>query len=257
MPAVLEPPPSAARRDRVASPATAAEPQPVVTEIALREPLVLPRGVTEIETFLRWVASDEFPEGLRASLIDGRLHLESSVDDIEPHNLLKGEVVRVLGNLAREANLGEVLSDGAMYAHRSHGTGSEPDAMFNLWESFRADRVRYLPIEPGGEALTVQGAADLVVECVSRSSVRKDTVRLRAVYLAAGVREYWILDGRGEEPTFALLTRTDDADEWTEAGPDADGYRVSPILVRRVRIDRGTNPIGGVRWDVRLEPAAA
>ena len=152
---------------------------------------------------------------------------------------------------------GEALFDGAMYAHRPDGTGSEPDGMFNLWETLRSGRVRYLPIEPGGAALTVQGEVDLVMECVSPSSVGKDTVRLRAAYFAAGVREYWILDGRGGGLAFDLLTRTDDADGWTEAAPDADGYRVSPVLDRRVRIDRGTNPVGGVRWDVRLEPGDA
>jgi len=52
-----------------------------------------------------------------------------------------------------------------------------------------------------------------------------DTVRLPKAYFQAGVREYWLIDARGEELSFQLLRRGDGAFEPTPA--DADGYQRS------------------------------
>ena len=272
-PAVLDPPkarsgPSTLRRpDGERSPGTRAAlpaakepgsfPAPRAESIAIPVPLVLPPRVTEIDPFLAWVSSDDFPPGLRASLIGGRLYLDLHMDDLFPHNALKTQVARAFGNLAAEVGLGRVFGDGALFAHRPDGTGNEPDAMLVTYETLRLDRVRLLPAAPERTALTVQGAVDLIVECVSPSTVDKDTVRLRAAYFSAGVREYWILDGRGGALTFTLLSRGDDAGDWAEVAADAGGARLSPVLNRRVRIDRITDPAGYPDWVVRLEKSTA
>ena len=211
----------------------------------------------QIDEFLDWVASDEFPAGLKASLINGRLWLEPRMDDYAHHNLLKGAVFAALNAFGRETELGAAFVDGAMVVTPPEpgAVGREPDCGFNLYESFKAGRLRITTRSEGGSGV-ISGQPDLLVECLSDGSVEKDTVELRATYLEMGVGEYWILDGRGEGLTFDLLTRTDGADDWAEVAPDADGYRLSSILNRRVRIDRGTDPIGHVQWDVRLDPAA-
>ena len=220
-------------------------------------PIVVPKGAADdIELFLDWVSSDEFPAGLKASLIDGKLWLEPRMDDYARHNLLKLAVAAALQNYGVDTDRGQAFVDGAMVVTGPGTLGREPDCGFNLFESFRSGRVRIQPRTEGGSTVVV-GAADLLVECLSDGSVEKDTVELRRVYFDLNVREYWILDGRGEEPTFDLLTRTGDATDWTAAEPDADGFRLSPVLGRRVRIDRGTNPLGDVRWSVPLEPPAA
>ena len=268
-PAVLDPPkarlgPSTLRRPEVERradapanlpPAEAPEPppSPPMESLAIPVPLVLPPRVTEIDPFLAWVSSDEFPPGLRASLIGGRLYLDLHMDDLFPHNSLKTQVARAFGNFAAETGLGRVFGDGALFAHRPDGTGNEPDTMLVTYDALRSDRVRLLPAAPERTALTVQGAVDLIVECVSPSTVEKDTVRLRAAYFSAGVREYWILDGRGDTLTFALLSRSDDANDWTEVAADGGGGRLSPVLNRRVWIDRVTDPAGYPDWAVRLE----
>ena len=222
-------------------------------------PIVVPASGMDIDTFLDWVASDEFPAGLKASLINGKLWLEPRMDDYAHHNLLKGAVYAALRAFGRETNLGEAFVDGAMVAlppDDPDALGREPDCGFNLYDSFRSGRVQVLPRVPGGSGM-LHGQPDLLAECLSDGSVEKDTVDLRAKYLEMGVREYWVLDGRGEGLTFDLLTRADDANDWTEAKPDADGGRFSPLLNRRVRVERGTNPVGHVQWDVRLEEPAA
>ena len=48
----------------------------------------------------------------------------------------------------------------------------------------------------------------MVLEVVSSSSVEKDTIILRDLYWQAGIREYWLVDARGENPIFDILRHT-------------------------------------------------
>ncbi|MFH5804008.1 Uma2 family endonuclease [Alienimonas sp. DA493] len=221
--------------------------------------MAIPPGAMELDGFLDWVCSAGFPRGVRASLINGCLRLEPVGDHLFTHNSLKGAVFAALREYGRRTKLGRAYTDGAIYAHRPDGPANEPDATFLLYESLTSGRVRVGERREGAGGLPiVEGAADLVAECVSDSSVPKDTVELRAAYFSAGVREYWLLDGRGDDLEFALLTRTEESADWAEAEVDADGYRLSPVLGRRVKIARETDPLGDAEWDVLLdEPAAA
>ena len=46
------------------------------------------------------------------------------------------------------------------------------------------------------------------MEIVSDSSVVKDTRQLRQAYARAGVHEYWLVDARGEDLLFEILSNT-------------------------------------------------
>jgi Uma2 family endonuclease len=45
----------------------------------------------------------------------------------------------------------------------------------------------------------------MVLEVVSASSEEKDTVVLRDLYWRAGVKEYWLVDPRGDDLAFDIL----------------------------------------------------
>ena len=122
--------------------------------------------------------------------------------------------------------------------------------MFCSWESLRAGRVEYRPASKAGKELVeVAGTPDLVVEIISPSSVRKDTVRLRTAYFDAGIPEYWLIDARGKLVDFQLLKRT--GKEYVAVAPDAEGFRRSPTFACRFRIARKRNPIGGYSYRLR------
>jgi len=99
--------------------------------------------------------------------------------------------------------------------------GGGADAKIEMWGSDserHPDISVYLSPNPDGlEQPWDRWVPDIVVEVVSASSAKRDYIAKRRDYLAAGVREYWILDPikrRG-----LILSRR--ADDWleTELGP--------------------------------------
>lgn len=56
--------------------------------------------------------------------------------------------------------------------------------------------------------IELEGSPDMVLEIVSNSSVRKDYKLLRNAYWKAGIREYWLVDARGEKLEFQILKHT-------------------------------------------------
>ncbi len=58
--------------------------------------------------------------------------------------------------------------------------------------------------------IEIEGPPDLIVEIVSKSSEKKDTLRLPAAYFAAGVPEFWLVDARHKPLYFQIHHRGDD-----------------------------------------------
>jgi Uma2 family endonuclease len=156
-----------------------------------------------------------------------------------------------LGNLALAEKLGTVFSDGALLVNETADLSTTPDAMFCSVKSFRAGHVRWVEwVEGSQRYLEVEGSPDLVIEVVSRTTVRKDTKRLPRLYFAAGIAEYWIIDARRDKIDFRILTAG--RKKYVEKAPDADGYRRSRVLGRSFLLTREPCPAGGY-WYILLE----
>jgi Uma2 family endonuclease len=97
-------------------------------------------------------------------------------------------------------------------------------------------------------AVELLGTPDMVLEVISRTSVRKDTEVLRELYSRAGIPEYWLVDARGSTPSFEILEHTADgyrATESTERGV------YSTVFDRSFRFQRLVDSLGNP--DFRLE----
>jgi Uma2 family endonuclease len=209
----------------------------------------IPADVVDLASFRRWARSDEFPDTGHIAFLAGEVLVDMSPEELVPHGKLKRDLQHGLHARLERHEIGELLPDRTLFVDERANVANEPDLMFVSWDALRTGRTVYLPQSPGSSRLVeVGGAPDVVVEIVSRSSVRKDTQLLPPWYFAAGVREFWLLDARGPELRFDLHVRG--ASDWTAVAPDADGFRTSDVLGAALRIDRGTNPVGGVRFQV-------
>jgi Uma2 family endonuclease len=94
----------------------------------------------------------------------------------------------------------------------------------------------------------IEGSPDWVLEIVSAWSVEKDTRDLRRAYHAAHIREYWLIDARGEDIHFQVL-------HWRKSGyaaaPNKDGWSASRVFQRQFRLTRQPDRRGA--WKYRLE----
>lgn len=214
--------------------------------IHLEERIDIPRSALDLDGFRRWARSDGFPEKLRAAFVDGELFLEMSPQELEGHAKVKAAVTAALWTLVEAEDLGELYPDQTLLSHPGAGLSCEPDGLFASWATFESGRLRKVEkADRDDRFVELEGTPDLVVEVVSDSSVRKDTIALREAYAAAGIAEYWVIDARGDEVSFQILHLARDRYE-ALAGDGA--AQPSHVLGRSFLLERGRNRLGALRY---------
>jgi Uma2 family endonuclease len=164
----------------------------------------VPAWVTDLESFRRWTDDDAFPESGQISFLLGEVWLDMSKEQLFSHNEVKTEINTVLRTLVKSDKLGRYFSDGAYVSNADADVSNQPDGTFVSTESLQQGRVRVIEDRTDGH-VELEGCPDVILEVVSRSSVEKDTEVLRQAYATAGVREYWLVDARGETVKFDVL----------------------------------------------------
>ena len=214
----------------------------------------IPANVFDLASFRRWATSDDFPEEGRISFLDGQLEVDLSPEEISSHINVKGELIAVIWAIVRQHDLGKVYVDGTRLTNESANISNEPDLMFCSWESLESKRVTIAETVPGSERwMEVVGSPDLVVEILSKSSVRKDTRVLKKRYFLAGIDEYWLIDARKTEIDFQILVRGQQGFEPVDA--DRRGFRHSSVLPFKFKLTRERDRIG--TWKYTLLHVAA
>ncbi|MGI8982086.1 MAG: Uma2 family endonuclease [Pirellulaceae bacterium] len=196
-------------------------------DVADQPPLEIPASAFTPGGFRDWSFSASFPEGVRATLVGGNILIDMNSERFNTHNFVKLEVTSVIYMLAKSQHLGMTAADGALITNEAIGLSNEPDGCFVSWDSLRAKRVRLVRSETGNKAESWEGAPDWVMEVVSDSSVKKDTVILMESYHQAGIREYWVIDARKLDIDFNIYA-------WQESGyvaqPRTGGWVASPVF---------------------------
>jgi Uma2 family endonuclease len=200
----------------------------------------LPAWVVDLESFRRWADSDDFPEDARGWYLKGQVWVDMSKEQIYTHVQAKTEFIVVLGGLVRAGDLGLFLADGAFLTHVDADISGIPDAVFASKKTLRAGRVRALEGMETGH-VELEGSPDMVLEVVSESSVKKDTIILRQAYWEAGIREYWLVDVRGEPAKFDLLKHS--AKGYTHAR-NQDGWLKSSVFGKAFQLAQKKNVVG-------------
>jgi Uma2 family endonuclease len=130
------------------------------------------------------------------------------------------------------------------------GLSTEPDAMFASWETLESGRLSLAPRSPDDpDGIELVGTPDLVVEVVSTSSHRKDTITLRAAYARASIPEYWLVDARGTALRFEIFALSEAGFYTAATAPNLP--QVSHVLGRSFQLQRERNRLG--RWSYFLK----
>ncbi|HEX3552770.1 MAG TPA: Uma2 family endonuclease [Thermoanaerobaculia bacterium] len=216
------------------------------------EDLQIPEDAFTFEGFQRWMESDDFPETGRIDYLEGDVYVDMSPEDLYTHSTPKTAIASTLIKLVVDPDLGELHIDRTRNVSRFAGLSVEPDLVMVLLDSLRQGKIRPVPAsrKKPDRFIALEGPADLVVEIVSDSSVKKDTVRLPPLYAKAGVPELWLIDARGEDLRFDVFTLRDG--QYELVAPDAGGWTPSPLLRHAFRFVRYRRPDLGT-WRYSME----
>jgi Uma2 family endonuclease len=107
-------------------------------------------------------------------------------------------------------------------------------------------------IEAAGDGYReVDGTPDMVLEIVSQTSVRKDTVDLRRLYWLAGIPEYWLVDARTESVQFDILKRGTRSYLSTRKAPG--GWLKSNVFGASFRLKRKMDQLGNPQFELEMK----
>lgn len=208
--------------------------------------------VADLAKFRRWVLSDEFPDRGRIDYIAGCIEVDMSPEDLFTHGTLKTEVASGIARRVNALDLGHTCISDTRLSSIPADLSAEPDIVVVSYQALDEERVRLIPKATGeeGRFVEVEGAAELIVEIVSDSSVTKDTERLPEAYFLAGVREYWLVDARGEQVFFQIHHRGTDG--FAATPHDANGFQCSEVLDGDYRLDRHRHQRGHWVYGLKL-----
>src|SRR5439155_9899957 len=120
----------------------------------------------------RWTDDDAFPETGRISFLQGEVWIDMSKEQLFSHNQVKTELTRALAGIVKEGRLGRYFSDGAYLSNVDADVSNQPDGLFASAASLAQRRVRIVEGRTEGH-VELEGSPDMVLEIVSRGSVRK------------------------------------------------------------------------------------
>jgi Uma2 family endonuclease len=223
----------------------------MATTVMFEDQVEIPMNLQSLADFRRWALSDDFPERGRIDYLAGRIEVDMAPESFFCHGTLKTEVAAVLQTWVKKRRLGYLVIDCTRVSSVPADLSAEPDIVFISHESLTEGRARLVPAASGkpGHYVEVEGAADLIVEIVSDSSVAKDTRRLPKAYFKAGVREFWIADARRDPALFRIHRRG--RSDFRTVEPDAEGFQRSAVFGGRFRIDGQLDAEGHWAFDLR------
>jgi Uma2 family endonuclease len=212
----------------------------MVTFVNEVDQITVPDWVTDIDAFRRWIDTDAVPENVRACWLKGEVWIDLSNEQIFTHVRIKTVITAILYSLTDQEQLGLYFTGGLLLSNFAADVSGCPDGLFLSTATLESDRIRLIEGKDGGFT-ELQGSPDMVLEIVSKSSVRKDDVVLRRAYWEAGIAEYWIVDVRKAPVRFDVLRRSKRG--YTTARSQ-DGWVKSAVFGKSFRLITASGPAG-------------
>ncbi len=218
--------------------------------LVINERVRLPAGIKDLESFRVWSRSGTRPEKLNISYLDGVIWIDLTEEQAYTHNQAKLAIQVGLGQIVRETDVGRFFVNGMMFSHPGANLSTEPDGMMISYEAFRSGLVRELPDARGVGVIELEGTPDMVLEVLSDSSEKKDTILIPRLYHLAGIPEFWRLDARGEL-RFEIFCHDPSGYQPTRR---PDGWWRSDVFGRDFFLAAGVDPLGSPRFTLQHRP---
>lgn len=225
---------------------------PPRSPVIIEDRATVPSWVNDLESFRRWVKSDEIPERGRFAFLDGTIWVDLSMEQLFTHNNVKTECTRVLANLRVDDDRGYLFSDGTLYTNLAANLSTEPDALFVLYDSVKSGRLKFIKGAETGY-VELEGSADVALEIISPTTERKDSEVLPELYWRAGVAEFWLVDVRSDL-RFTIHNHTADG---YAAQPAEDGWLYSAVFDRSFQLARETDDLGNPQFHLLVSTETA
>lgn len=213
---------------------------PPRSDVLVHDQIAIPGWINDLESYRRWAHSDGYPERGWVSFLNGRIWVDSSMEEFITHNRVKGAYAFAVMGVLHIHPIGQFVHDRMLLSNSAANLSTEPDGLFYLWETMRSGRLNLVPGKREGY-MELEGTPDGVLEVVSQTSERKDNVALRELYWKAGIAEYWLVDARTDPPHFDILRHTSSG--YAPAAAVA-GWLRSEILGKEFRLVRQIDPLG-------------
>lgn len=210
--------------------------------------LTVPEWVIDIDAYRRWVDDADFPEEGRIWWLRGKVWADMSREQIFTHLAIKNEIYFVLTGVVKRGVPGLFLPDGLLLSNFAADISGKPDGTFVSQASLASDRIRLIEGKEGGY-VELQGSPDMVLEVVSKSSARKDSIDMKQAYWEAGIREYWLVDAR-RELKFDIFRR---GARGYAATPKRDGWLKSAVFGKSFRLTAATNKQGHPEYTLHVK----
>jgi Uma2 family endonuclease len=209
----------------------------------------IPAGIVDLESYRRWVRSDAYPERGRFAYFHGVIWVDLMMEQLFTHNLVRTEITAVLASLIKREKVGYFFSDRASLNNLEADLSTEPDGTFVSYAAINEGRVRLVEGAADGHT-ELEGSPDIVLEVVSDSSVRKDTVVLPDLYWQAGITEFWRVDARRAPLRFEILRHGRRG--YTATRRRAGGWLLSNALDRSFRLTQEDDPLGNPLYTLEV-----
>jgi Uma2 family endonuclease len=206
--------------------------------------------IHSLADFRQWAVSEEFPQRGRIDYVAGCIEVDMSPQDLYCHGTVNGEIFFGLATRVKQTMRGQIFIGQTRVSSPEGNLSAEPDVLFVSYEALRSGKIVRCPkANDPDRFIEFEGGADLVVEAISDSSVRKDTVRLPQAYYRANVTEFWLVDARRESLLFHIHRRGPTAFEPIQ--PDAEGYQYSAVMECWYRLERYRDQAGNWAYELK------
>lgn len=165
-------------------------------------------------------------DGNRYEVIRGNLYVTAAPYLL--HQYVISQLLLLLGQFVREKQLGVLLTAPLdVRLPQRIGDPVQPDLLF-----LRTGNQPSWETDP-----SFNGAPDLAIEVLSRSTARRDRSIKKDAYREAGIREYWIVDPWGR--TVEVYSLSDDGRRYDELCHGGEGETVRSAVLAGLEVRVG------------------